>query len=363
MRIRRLWLTAFIAATAIAVLIATQNRFMLARAGRDLAWSTLVLGELPVWYFWLACAPLLVFLARRFSPVERPRALHLAVHVAAGLGLTFVMIALATAARLFLAPALLPPDMTFVEVIRRGFLGSYVVFLPIYGLMVAGILAWRLQSENRERMLRESALDAELAEARLEALRAQLQPHFLFNTLHAISALMGEDVAAARRMMRRLSDLLRAALEEGPHAVTLSDELEFVTEYVEIQKMRFGARLSVRYDIEPEARAGAVPRFVLQPLVENAIRHSTDGPHERGDVVVAASVDGERLRLEIADNGPGFPEGGVRRLGVGLRNTEARLAHLYGGDHTLRMSNRPDGGALIRIDLPMVAPPTEDGHS
>jgi LytS/YehU family sensor histidine kinase len=202
--------------------------------------------------------------------------------------------------------------------------------------------------------VRAAQLEAQLAEARLDALRMQLHPHFLFNTLHAISALMARDVPAARRMMTRLSDLLRFSLEqEVTDEVPLAEELDFLDRYVEIQRARFPDRLHVEMDVEPDAQAALVPRFMLQPLVENAIRHGIDRRPGGGRVVVRARVNDHRLKIEVEDNGPGFPSGADYREGVGLRSTRARLEHLYGGGGELDLAAAPGGGALVRVVIPV----------
>ena len=350
------WLAAFLGATGFGLLIATQNYYTLARAGRPVGWWMLAASELPVWYMWVAMSPAIMALTHRFPPAGRQQLRNILLHVAAALITTFIMIIVVTAIRIQMGSELVPPSLTWWEAVRRGFMNSFVIFLPIYGIIVAALMAFRLYTDTRQREMRESYLEAALAQTRLDSLRAQIHPHFLFNTLHAISALMGEDVVAARKMMRRLSELLRLSLEEGAHEVPLREELHLLEQYVEIQKIRFGERLEVSYDIAEEARAVLVPRLLLQPLVENAIKHGTE--HDSGPAViqVAARTDMRCLTIVVRDNGRGFRDTGTGIVfGVGLRNTQARLEHLYHDAYSLRLFNDTGGGAVVEIETPLPA--------
>ena len=355
------WAAGLAGATIIALLVATQNFVILQRAGSSIEWWALALGELPVWYAWLAMFPAVRFLALRFPPVGARSIRHVALHIGAAAVATVLMIAAATAVRIWI-PGMVPPQLDYLEAVRRGSLGSFVLFLPIYGILVMGVLAVNYYRDTQERAMKESRLQAALVSARLDSLRDQLHPHFLFNTLHAVSALMAEDVPAARRMMRRLSELLRVTLEEGPHEVTLEDEIGILEMYVGIQKIRFGDRLAVDYRIQPEAKTVLVPRLLLQPLVENAIKHGTGTHGRQGRITVAGDLADGRLVLSVADNGPGFPVGaGPRSHGIGLSNTAARLEHLYGDHFSLELRNSDEGGAMIVITVPVrpALPPKE----
>ena len=207
----------------------------------------------------------------------------------------------------------------------------------------------------RERELRTSQLQAQLAKAQLQALKSQLQPHFLFNTLHSISTLMLMDVHAADRMMTRLSDLLRMILEDaGTQITTLSRELEFVNCYLEIEKVRFEERLTVVVDVAPETLDALVPHLLLQPLVDNAVKHGVSKRTEGGEVrITAAARDGE-LELQVADNGAGLhaPETPWTH-GLGLRATRERLETLYGQNQSLELQSPPEGGVVVQIHIPL----------
>jgi two-component system LytT family sensor kinase len=207
----------------------------------------------------------------------------------------------------------------------------------------------------RERELRASQLEAQLAKARLQALKSQLQPHFLFNTMHSISALMLTDVRAADRMMSRLSDLLRMSLDaEGTQITTLSRELEFVNSYLEIEKIRFEDRLNVILDIAPETLDAQVPHLLLQPLVDNAVKHGISKLSAGGEIRISVTTQDGDLQLEISDNGPGFGSASFRN-GLGLRVTRERLESLYGQDQSMELLSPLEGGATVLVHIPFRA--------
>ncbi len=183
----------------------------------------------------------------------------------------------------------------------------------------------------------------------------QLHPHFLFNTLHAIWTLMHKDVETADRMLARLSDLLRITLENsGMQEVPLKQELAFLEPYLEIEQTRFGDRLSVQLDVEPDTLDALVPNLLLQPLVENAIRHGIAPRAAGGRIRISAKRENAKLRVQVRDNGAGIPESEreVLKEGVGLTNTRARLQQLYGAGHRLELHNAVDGGLEVTLELP-----------
>src|SRR5262249_27134219 len=197
----------------------------------------------------------------------------------------------------------------------------------------------------RDRELATSRLEARLAQAQLQVLRTQLHPHFLFNTLNAISALMHKDVALADRMISRLGELLRATLDDpGSQEVTLRRELDFLSPYLEIEQARLGPRLAVRTGIDDGLLHSCLPYPVLQPLVENAMRHGLAPRSGSGRLTVRAWKDDGRLVLEVADNGPGVRFDRNFEEGIGLSNTRARLKALYGENHSLSLRPAPGGG-------------------
>jgi two-component system, LytTR family, sensor kinase len=225
------------------------------------------------------------------------------------------------------------------------------VYLPIV-VMVHALWYYRRFSE---RDIRASQLEGHLAKAHLQALKSQLQPHFLFNTLHSISALMLTDVYSADKMISRLSELLRMALDnDGGQLTTLERELEFVSGYLEIEKIRFEDRLKVIFEIEPETVDAQVPHFLLQPLVENAVRHGVSRLSSGGEIRIAASHDSDYLHLLVSDNGPGLTDstGGPGGNGLGLGTTRERLRTLYGSDQSLEVRDGVEGGVEVLVKIP-----------
>jgi signal transduction histidine kinase len=212
--------------------------------------------------------------------------------------------------------------------------------LFMYAPIVGATMAYLAYRRNRSR-------EVELAKAELQILKMQLHPHFLFNTLQAISTLVGKDTAAAKRTIALLGDLLRAVIDRGgEQEVPLKDELDLLDRYAQIELVRFGDRLTIDLDFEPELLEYRVPSLILQPIVENAVKHGTE-------VRVAGAVRDGRLVLTVADNGPGLPPEKERRQGgLGLENTRARLRALYGARHSIELRNRPEGGLLVTMEIP-----------
>ena len=209
----------------------------------------------------------------------------------------------------------------------------------------------------QEGEVKASRLEAQLAQAELQALKMQLQPHFLFNTLHSISALLHKDVNAADTMIARLGDFLRLTLENaGTQEVSLQEEIEFLRCYLEIERMRFRDRLTVHINIEPAVFGARVPNLILQPIVENAIRHGIAPRSRPGRIEIYARRQDSILQVQITDDGPGLPVNGnskgILKEGVGLANTQARLQQIYGKAHRLDLANAPMGGLTVTLEIP-----------
>lgn len=242
------------------------------------------------------------------------------------------------------------------SIFRTMFLESVMdditaVFIPI--VIIAHLISYYQSFRDKE--LRARQLEGQLAKARLQTLKSQLQPHFLFNTLHSISALMLTDVVAADRMMTSLSDLLRMSLEgNGSQLTTLSREIEFLDVYLSIEKIRFEDRLNVFFDIAPVCLDAQVPHLLLQPLVENAVRHGISKRSIMGEIRIIARREDGHLDVWIRDNGPGLSEAPdeTPRHGVGLSVTRERLVALYGSDQRCQIGNVPEGGAEVHLQFP-----------
>ena len=248
------------------------------------------------------------------------------------------------------------------SVLQKQFFSSVVdditgTFVPI-ALVAHAVSYYR---RFRERELRAAQLEGQLAKARLQTLKSQLQPHFLFNTMHSISSLMLTDVQAADRMMTRLGDLLRMSLESaGTQITTLSRELEFVNCYLEIEKVRFAEKLTVTLEIAPETLDALVPHLLLQPLVDNAVKHGISKLSAGGEIRITANAQDGELQINIKDNGPGYgKEGAFPAGGLGLRITRERLESLYGQDQVMELLSLPGGGTVTRVCVPFRVPPSD----
>jgi len=227
-------------------------------------------------------------------------------------------------------------------------------FVPDAVLYLAVTAAFTIAETRRRQTEVAQGLRAEVAVARLDALRQQLNPHFLFNTLnHIVMQLRSREVEAAERMLLSLSDLLRDVLRERAQLIPLRDEVRMVERYLEIERERFGTRLEAEVTFEPRALDGLVPSLLLQPLLENAMRHGVSAADGHCRVRVSARVDGSRLLIDVRDAGPGIAsQPATPPSGVGLTNTAERLRYLFGNDHSLALRTLDEGGLLVSLDLP-----------
>ena len=239
--------------------------------------------------------------------------------------------------------------------------GAKLLILVVAGAIATYATNWqeRLATSFSRATEEREQLEARLARAQLQSLRLQLHPHFLFNTLNTINALIGTDRHAAERVVSGLSELLRMSLSSASEQeVSLAKELELLAHYIEIQQIRFQDRLTVTFRIDPETRHALVPNLVLQPLVENAIRHGIAPRAAPGHVVVSAARRGARVDLSVVDDGVGENPRANHRDGVGLGNTRARLLSLYGSDHRFEAGTASSGGFAVRIEIPYRTEPS-----
>jgi two-component system, LytTR family, sensor kinase len=348
-----LFLLAFGFWTVTAVVFALQDAAvgaLAARPGVSRTFLQLLVMELASWWPCALLTPSVVATTLRAREPGGPRGRTLAVH--AGGAVLFVIVA---GSLMGLAESLVPwtrhhgglPYDAGWGVLR--YLG---VNLLLYTLMVAGTEAAAHAWESRQRALAAAVYARQLAEARLHVLSAQLQPHFLFNALHAISALVWEDQARADRLLARLSDLLRLTLRSGTRVeTTLAEEVALLQHYAEIQEARYGDRLRVSFDVESRVQEALVPRLILQPLVENAIRHGVTRRITPGQVEVRAWERAGRLHLTVRDDGVGL--GTQVREGLGLSITRARLKQLYGREQRFALAPAPAGGAVCTLSFPL----------
>jgi signal transduction histidine kinase len=306
------------------------------------------------WVFALLTPPVIEFSAR--VELQRGRAARfIALHCGAFLAFVFLQGVL----RVLLFPVHDPRTWDIlprsIGLVWRSMLlyitDDIFIYIPIAG----GTLAYVAYQQNRERELAQSKLRAQLAGAELQILKMQLQPHFLFNTLQAISTLVGKDPATARKMIALLGDLLRTVIDRtGEQVVPLKDELDLLDRYVQIEHVRFGDQLLVDFHVDDRTIDVAVPSLVLQPLVENAIRHGARSVKGRGEILVASAMRDGKLVLTVEDNGPGMPPPEQRDpRGLGLQNTRARLDRLYGSRYRFDLQNRAEGGVRATIEIPV----------
>lgn len=322
------------------------------------AWRIFSWGILT-WLAWAPLTPAIVWLARRFSLVGEAWQRNLLVHLPAFLLMSVLHTAAASAITLWMQPFdnMGSSPKTFWAHFVPRILGSFGSDLLVYGAVVGAFYALDYYHKYREREFLASRLEAQLAQAQLDALRMQLHPHFLFNTLNNIVGLVRDNKnSAAVSMLVGLSDLLRHTLEHSArHEVELSEELNFIKLYLTIQEMRFSDRLRIELDIDPQTMKALVPNLILQPLTENALRHGVGRSADSGLVGISSAVEDSHLRLTVYDEGPGLPEDWQLKgsAGIGLANTAARLQQLYENDHEFDIRNRDGGGVEVVIVMPL----------
>jgi signal transduction histidine kinase len=317
-------------------------------------------GELIEYGLWALLTPLVFRFVAAFPVVEVMPEEHLTAlrNIALHIGAVFaVAITIDLSEDLLIAPLLGQagaPIPILHQIQRFWFLDELLIYLVV--LMASFARTYYAQKKERQEEAerlekRAQSLEAQLTEARLEALRMQLNPHFLFNTLHAVSTLVDRDPSGVRRMIARLSELLRHVLdEEAPQEVPLSDELDFLEDYLDIQSIRFQGALDTEIDVPPELRDAQVPNLILQPVVENAIKHGASQVRGVGRIEVRGRREGELLVLTVEDNGPGLSA--AQEDGFGLRNVRARLEGLYGEEQALRLTSTSGEGTRAILELP-----------
>jgi two-component system, LytTR family, sensor kinase len=306
------------------------------------------------WWIWAAITPV-VRVAMRLVPLERPLVKPLAMHAVLALAAALVFAMWFTWVLWLSQPPTLPPQ-PYVVALRRLIGGHLLAGVAAYASIVAVITAIDERAARRRRELDAARLEADLAQAQLRALQMQLQPHFLFNTLHGIAMLTDTDPAAAEAMAVKLAELLRATLRlRDVPEVPLRTELELLRAYLEIEEMRFGDRLAVTFVTPEDVLDTLVPSFLLQPIVENAVRHGVSPRVETGHIAIRVVREARALVLSVEDDGPGFGADPFAAHGVGLAATRERLALRYGDASSIRCEARSAGasGARVAIRIPL----------
>jgi sensor histidine kinase YesM len=308
-----------------------------------------VIAQTCFWLFWAAATPVIFATNRRFPLLRGMLLRSVPVHL--------LLAALITVAHTFtsylatLAAGTFPKQDTVAAFLFNVLARLASLDLVLYGIVLGAGIALDIRRAYGEQRLRAATLEAQVADARLHALRMQLNPHFLFNTLNSVAMLVRSNAnSEALRVVVSLSDLLRYVLATDKQEVALGDEMAFLQEYLAIERVRFADRLNVDVSVDPDTRFAAVPSLVLQPLVENAIRHGVERLPGEGHIAVTACRAGDALELSVRDNGPGPQESG-RGLGVGLQNTSSRLRELYRDRAALTVA-RESGWTVVRVVIP-----------
>ena len=338
--------------TVPAILSTTETVLFSGRAGHPIAVWRAFVGEAPQWYGWAMLMPLIAALAARYPLLRPPRAAAIGVHTVAS-----IVAGLALA----LADALVnawvrPSPAPLVNNVRDWFIGGLPATTFVYFAIVVATYAMKNTAELRRREREALVLEAQLREAQLDALRMQLQPHFLFNSLNAIMALVRDhDTGRAIHALALLSDVLRATVNAGDaHETTLAAEVDFVTRYLGIEQVRFNERLRVRIDVADDLRDAKVPVFILQPFVENSLKHGVLQGRGANEIAISSHADATMLTLEVRDDGRGLSGARTNGAGVGISNARRRLERMYGPRAELEVADAASSpGVVVRIRIPL----------
>jgi two-component system, LytTR family, sensor kinase len=341
------WAVGFALWTLIGLSFASQFYISSSKAGLDVSWKQAVTYALGDWYVFALLSIPVMALSRRLRFESGTWVSSFLVHVPGSLIFSFAYMVIRATLGQWQSGA------SFDEAFKPLLVKTWHFNLLIYWVILAVSQAFEYYRKYRDRELQTAELEKRLVQAKLQALQMQLNPHFLFNTLHSISSLMHKDVEAADRMIVRLSDLLRAALESSDaQEVPLSRELKMLNLYLSIEQTRFGNRLTTTMDIAPDTLTARVPNLILQPLVENAIKHGIEPRAKPGRIELRTRRQANVLTMEVSDNGVGLRNNKNVEEGVGLSNTRARLRELYGPAHRLELVEPQDGGLRVELSIP-----------
>ncbi|HEY0320852.1 MAG TPA: histidine kinase [Pyrinomonadaceae bacterium] len=352
--------------TFLALLYGNQTYFFMRAEGMYHQWWLIIVWQILVWNTWTALTPLILWAGRRFPIEIRSWRRGVLMHLPIFALVSSLNVAVFTVLYIGMRPFDVYQDITtpFSHQYYEKLLSRFPLDFLIYSAILGVGYAFDYYEKYRERESRATQLESQLVQAQLESLKMQLHPHFLFNTLHAISGLVREqENKAAVNMIAGLSQLLRHALEtSGRPEVPLREELEFLELYLDIQQMRFSDRLKIEMNVQPETLDAAVPNLILQPIVENAIRHGISPRVEGGLIQLSTRSDNGILEIKVSDDGCGLHKDWrlENSEGIGLANTRARLAQLYGASYRFVIRNRAGGGVEILLAFPFRT--AENGH-
>lgn len=319
-------------------------------------WTYALVSTLPNWYIWAVLAPVVVKVASTW-PMDSSNWLRvlLTVHVP----VMFAAMMVHSLFNLILFRTAGLHDVMNLDLYRVHFTTRVHANIFTYATIVGAWYAFDYYRKYASRERQAASLQIQLAQANLRALKMQIHPHFLFNTLNSISALVRkEENRLAVRMLGQLGEFLRIALEnKGQQEIPLEQEFDFLRKYLDIELVRFGDRLEVNFDVDPELRTYYVPNLILQPIVENAIHHGISQQTSGGRIDVVAREENGRICMSVSDNGPGLKNPERLEKGVGVANTQARLENLYGSDQEFSLRNASSGGLEVRVCVPKCAEP------
>jgi two-component system, LytTR family, sensor kinase len=347
----------FLGWTAFGLFFALQSYLGNVYLGQEVSFFPFLWAWLIAGYAWMILAPAVFFLAEKF-PIKRGNiGKNLLIHLVAAIGVALIHLSLIVIFRHVFLRGINSP-FTFVETFQRLLLSNINFDFLGYWILVAFA---HFRDANRRYLEREkeaaqiavkaAQLETQLAQSQLNSLKMQLHPHFLFNTLNSISALIHDDAKTANEMLVRLSELLRIALNsEKMQKVSLKEELEFLQSYLEIEKMRLQDGLTVHFEIEKETLDAKIPNLILQPIVENAVKHGISSLSEGGKLLIKSRLENGFVELSVKDNGVGIKDSAIKSNGIGLKNTQERLEKIYGENHTFEIIL--DDGVSVKIKIP-----------
>ncbi len=349
-----------LAAGALVVYLLSALSFYLRINEPEYVWENIT--ELaPFWLFWAVYAPLVIILSRHFSFERRRLIKSLLVYLSAGTAWAMLVQVLPLILLLMLRELTGYDSEQFYRAASRPayeWAPLLIQNVLVYWVILSSSLIFVYYGRYQNELLKASKLDAQLSNARLRALKMQLHPHFLFNTLHSITALiLKNENRDAVKMVNRLSELLRLTLDNiETQVLTLEDELEFTRRYLEIERIRFHDRLAVEWDVDPQALTAQVPNLILQPLVENAMRHAVDSNAETSRIQIVAHLRNDQVLMEVRDDGKDVKKisGQNGAAGLGLKNTRARLSELYGEDYSFSLSRAENEWTVAQIVIPFL---------
>ena len=338
--------------TLYGVFMSVQSFVVNTRAGKPITIWYALLNDMVYAGLWMLLTPVVLNIARRFPLTKANLRKTIPIHLGASIGIALLHKFVHTFA--IVLYRMQTENFAFSWDYQLGALISYFDYgIPLYWILILLNYAFDYYGRYKENELKAAQLETQLAQAQLQALKMQLQPHFLFNTLNAISVLIRKEPDLARKTLGRLSDLLRQSLENvGVQHVTLREELDFVERYLQIEQTRFGDRLSVEWNVSDDVLDAMVPTMILQPLVENAIKHGIAKQRAEARIEVRAERENSSLKMIIRDNGVGLGRNGTLRDGVGLASTRARLKELYGERQSFALTARSGRGTEAALTIP-----------